>query len=110
MMRCPLVWPLLFLPMGVCLSEVSSTDERRHASEECLRVTVTQDACRVFRTATNKMIDRKRLLESAERVLVGAKGTNYIECAIQGLQVEQVTYLESNRVEAVFSCDRIVYR
>ena len=110
MMRCPLVWLLLVLPMGVCLSEESSTAERWHAPEECLRITVTQDACRVFRTATNKMIDRMHLRESAERAFAGAKGTNHLDCAIKGIRVEQVTYLESNKVEAVFSCDRIVHR
>lgn len=110
MMRRLFVWLLLVLPMGVCLSEESSTAEQWHAPKECLRVTVTQDACRVFRTATNKMIDRMRLRKSAERALADEKGTNHVDCTIRDMRVEQVTYLESNKVEAVFSCDGIVHR
>lgn len=108
MRRYPFVLPVLALSVGVCLSEEPVTFGRGTGDSEETRscVTITQKTCRVFGSATDKMIDRMRLRESAVRAFVGVRGTNSAERAIHGMRVERMTYFGSNQVEAVFSCDR----
>ena len=107
MRRYPFVLLVLALSVGVCLSEEPVTFGRGMDDNEEMRscVAITQNACRVFGFATDKMIDRMRLRESAVRAFVGASGTNSAERAIHGMRVERITYFGSNQVEAVFSCD-----
>ena len=107
MRRYPFVLPALALSVGVCLSEEPVIFGRGMDDNEEMRscVAITQNACRVFGFATDKMIDRMRLRESAERAFAGVKGTNSVDYAIHGMRVESVTYFGSNQVEAVFSCD-----
>ena len=102
----------LVLPIGLCLSEEPCAHGRVNclSAEPSQRVVVTQDACRVFGAATNKMIDRIRLRKSAERVFATAKEACPTDCVVRGVRVEQISYLESNRVEAVFSCESDVRR
>lgn len=103
---------VLALSVGVCLSEEPVTFGRGMDDNEEMRscVAITQNACRVFGSATDKMIDRMRLRESAVRAFVGVRGTNSAERAIHGMRVERMTYFGSNQVEAVFSCDRTFRR
>lgn len=98
---------LVFLA-GVCLSEEPLAFKRETDDGEEMRscVTITQSACRVFASATDRMIDRMRLREAAERTFAGVNGTNSVDRTIRGLRVERVIYLGSNQVEAVFTCDR----
>ena len=102
----------LVLPVGLCLSEEPGARGRVNcpSAEPNRRVVVTQDACCVFGAATNKMIDRMRLRKSAERVFAAAKETCPSDCVVRGVRVEQISYLESNKVEAVFSCESDVRR
>lgn len=102
----------LVLPVGLCLSEEPGARGRVNcpSAESNQRVVVTQDACRVFGAATNKMIDRIRLRKSAERVFATAKEACSSDCVVRGVRVEQISYLESNKVEAVFSCESDVRR
>ena len=108
MRRYLFVLTTLALSVGVCLSEEPVTFGRGMDDNEEMRscIEITQNACRVFGFATDKMIDRMRLRESAVRAFVGVRGTNSAECAIHGMRVERMTYFGSNQVEAVFSCDR----
>ena len=107
MRRYPFVSAAMALPMGVCLTEGPVAFGREPCGKDDIRscVTITQNACRVFGSATDRMIDRMRLRESAERAFAGVKGTNSVDYAIHGMRVESVTYFGSNQVEAVFSCD-----
>lgn len=108
-MRCyPFVQAVLALSAGFCLSEepVVMKQDTEDGHEVRSYVTITQDACRVFGPATDRLVDRMRLRESAVRAFAGAGKTNSVDCAISGMRVERMTYFGSNRVEAVFSCDR----
>lgn len=108
MRRYPFVLAALAFLVGVCLSEEPVAFGRGPRDGEEMRscVTITQNACRAFGSATDRMIDRMRLRESAVRAFVGVTGTNSAECSIHGMRVERMTYFGSNQVEAVFSCDK----
>ena len=108
MSRYPFLLEALALLAGVCLSEEPLAFKRETDDGEEMRscVTITQNACRVFGSATDRMIDRMRLREAAERTFAGVEGTNSVDCTIRGMRVERMTYFGSNQVEAVFTCDR----
>lgn len=101
-----------FLLSGLCLaggtSSVGMAKAERRANvgmPDAPFLVVTQNACRAFSVAQNRQIDRMRLCRSAWKSLIGDSVTN--SCVhvvtVGGLRVESVNYIESNKVEAVFS-------
>ncbi len=72
----------------------------------CRQITVTQDVCTVFSSARNRQVDRLRLCKAAEKLAATHGGHD--GCPKKsggGMRVERVTYIASNKVEAVFSLD-----
>lgn len=65
-------------------------------------VTVTQNISRVFGNATDKMIDRIHLCEAAKRQFLDIDRLSGVTNELIGVRVESVSYLASNKVEAVF--------
>ena len=72
---------------------------------DCVRevVVITQSVCSVFGGSMDRQVDRIRLRNSVENVIGSSTNGIAVTNRIVGLQVDKVTYLTSNRVEAVFS-------
>ena len=66
-------------------------------------VTVTQKVSRVFGNATDRQVDRIRLVRAATQEILGGVQYECVTNNVVGLKVECVKYISSNRVEAVFS-------
>lgn len=95
-----------FLLPVLCLAEGTTCAEATGAADTC-RVVVTQNVCRVFSDAQNRNVDRMRLSKTARKSLAGCGITNAVPCGeLHGLCVERVSYIGTNKVEAVFSVSR----
>ena len=66
-------------------------------------VTVTQHVCNVFGGPEDRRVERLRLRKAAEKHITSANDPLGNGNLILGLQVERITNLPSNQVEAVFS-------
>lgn len=97
--------PLL---LGLCLADVTNAIRQSPSvATNSTRIVVTQDACRVFSAAQNRQVDRLRLCKMAQKALLGANGTDDLVVGqVAGMQVESISYIGSNKVEAVFSVAR----
>jgi len=93
-----------FLPPCACLAGGTNVVGHLNVIARCdSRIAVTQDACQVFSAAQNRLVDRSRLLRAAQKRLSGEGSTNCAATTICGMQVERISYIGSNKVEAVFS-------
>lgn len=70
------------------------------------QIAVTQNVCTVFGNARNRQVDRLRLCKAAEKLAAMHSGRDgRQEKAGCGMRVERMTYIASNKVEAVFSLE-----
>lgn len=94
------------LLLVVCLAE-GTTGAGGTGAADAGRIVVTQNVCRAFSDAQNRKVDRMRLSRAARETLVGRGLTNAVRRGeLHGLRVERVSYIGTNRVEAVFSASR----
>ena len=98
----------LLLAEGCSLEEAMADDaaDATNVVAAVAYVTVTQETCRVFDAAKNREVDRLRLEAAAQKTIGRGLRTNDVNVTVREvreLKVERMTYLTSNRVEAVFS-------
>lgn len=73
-------------------------------NDSCIKyVVVTQKTSRVFGGASDRKVDRIRLRKAAEWKILALHGVSNSTNNICGMRIEKMTYIPSNRVEAVFS-------
>lgn len=95
-----------FLLPALCLAE-RAVGTGGTGVADAGRIVVTQNVCRVFSDAQNRKVDRMRLSKAAWETLAGRVLTNAVRSGeLHGLRVERVSYIGTNKVEAVFSASR----